>query len=236
MRSRKLDALYEEMRDWACARYDAEVVQRSVQALDPDSQLFILSEAYARTQVRLTGVNWFDERGKMGQSGKYLDQILRCVGYTVYPPSELELRQGKIRVREPDLRTVYTADIFPAFPPGGGAPSPAMIADALYHRFLVRQLEIVRPKVLLLLGRHSYATFHTYLLGEPTKTKISDAFLSLSPATALTEYEGARVVPFLHPSPQSGTFSRWFSRSRRALCEQPQIRALSEALSAGPDR
>lgn len=236
MRSRKLDALYEEMRDWACARYDPEVVQRSVQALDPGSELFVLSEAYARTQVRLTGVNWFDERGSIGPSGKYLDQILRCVGYTVYPPSELRLRLGKVRAREPSLRTVYTADIFPAFPPGGGAPSAAMIADAVYHGFLARQLEILRPKVLLLLGRHSYATFHAYLLGEPAKTKISDAFLSLSPATALIEYEGARVVPFLHPSPQSGTFSRWFSRSRRTLCEQPQIRALLETLSAGPNR
>ena len=57
MRLLKLEALYEEMRDWACARYDADVVQRSVEALDPNSQRFVLSEAYARTQVRLTGVN-----------------------------------------------------------------------------------------------------------------------------------------------------------------------------------
>jgi hypothetical protein len=61
MRLLKLEALYEEMQDWARARYDA---QRSVEALDPNSQLFVLSEAYARTQVRITGVNWFDERGK----------------------------------------------------------------------------------------------------------------------------------------------------------------------------
>ena len=114
MRLLQLEALYDEMRDWARARYDASVVQRSVEALDLDCQLFIRSEAYARTQVRLTGVNWFDERGKIGQSGGYLDQILRCVGYTVYPPSELRLRLGKIRAREPNLRTVYTADIFPA--------------------------------------------------------------------------------------------------------------------------
>ena len=229
----KLEALYEEMRDWACARYDADVVQRSVEALDSDSQLFVLSEAYARTQVRLTGVNWFDERGQLGPAGRYLDQILRCVGYTVYPPSELSLRLGRIPARQPNLRTVYTADIFPALPPGGGAPSPGMIADAIYHRFLIRQLEILRPKVLLLLGRHSYATFHARLLGVPTKTKISHTFRSLSPTTALTKYEGALVVPFLHPSPQSGTFSQWFSRSRRTLCEQPQVRALSEALHSG---
>lgn len=98
-----------------------------------------------------------------------------------------------------------------------------MIADAVYHRFFVRQLEIMRPKVLLLLGMHSYATFHEYLLGKHAKTKLSEAFHSLSPTVVLTNYEGARVVPFLHPSPQSGTFSQWSRRSRGALCEQPHV-------------
>jgi hypothetical protein len=57
------------------------------------------------------------------------------------------------------------------------------------------------------------------------------AFSSLSPSTELAEYNGALVMPFLHPSPQSGTFSKWFKERRSMLCEQPQVRALSAALT-----
>src|SRR3954468_150458 len=66
--------------------------------------------------------------------------------------------------------------------------------------FLIREFEILQPKVVLLLGQHSYTAFNTYLLQEPTG-KISEEFSRLSPSTHLSIYQGAAIIPLLHPSP-----------------------------------
>ena len=219
------------MWEWANTKYDRHLVKRKVEAVDPDSRLFIVGEAYARSQVRLTGINWFDERGTLGPSGKNLDVILRCLRYTVHPPRSVRLPRGSVQPKDGALTTVYTTDVLPCHPPSGGAPNPAMISGALERGFLAREFEILKPKVVLLLGKHSYESFHTHILQTATVGSISMAFSSLSPSTELAEYNGALVMPFLHPSPQSGTFSKWFKERRSMLCEQPQVRALSAALT-----
>jgi uracil-DNA glycosylase len=82
LRSTRLAALaelYDEIWEWAHTKYDRHLVKRKVEAVDPDSRLFIVGEAYARNQDRLSGINWFDEQGTLGPSGKNLDVILRCL-------------------------------------------------------------------------------------------------------------------------------------------------------------
>ena len=39
-----------------------------------------------------------------------------------------------------------------------------MVTDALKQRFLARELEILQPRVILLLGKESYTAFYTHLL------------------------------------------------------------------------
>ena len=221
-----LAELYDEIWEWANTKYDRHLVKRKVEAVDPDSRLFIVGEAYARNQVRLTGINWFDERGTLGPSGKNVDVILRCLRYTVHPPRAVRLLRGSVQPKDGGLTTIYTTDVFPCYPPGGGTPTPAMISDALKQRFLTREFDILRPEVILLLGRPSYTAFYTHLLGTAPQVNISTKFRALSPSTGLDEYRGALVVPFLHPSPQSGIFSKWFKASRSTLCQQPQVQAL----------
>jgi uracil-DNA glycosylase len=205
-------------------------VKRKVEAVDPDSHLFIVGEAYARNQVRLSGINSFDERETLGPSGKNLDVILRCLRYTVHPPRSVHLPRGSVQPKDGGLTTICTTDVFPCSPSSGGAPNPAMIGGALERGFLAREFDILEPKVVLLLGKHSYESFHTHVLRTAKVGSIWVAFSSLSPSTKLAEYSGALVMPFLHPSPQSGTFSKWFKERRSALCKQPQVQALSAAL------
>lgn len=225
-----LAELYEEMAVWARTRYDPGVAQRKIDAVDSKSKLFIVGEAYARNQVRITGVSWFNDQGKLGPSGKNLDKILRCVGYTLYPQRTIQLTRGSVPSRSHKLTTVYTTDIVPCYPPGGGAPSPAMISEALHEQFLVREFELLKPKALLLLGQHSYSTFTSSLLGLTPKT-ISALFTHLSPTTQLPQYQGALIIPFLHPSPASPRFSLWLKRSQTNLCQQAQVQAIATALA-----
>jgi hypothetical protein len=64
-----LDALLDNMHAWARER-DPEVVPRRSDAIDVDSRLFILGEAYAKDHVRKTGVNWIRRDDNIGPAGR----------------------------------------------------------------------------------------------------------------------------------------------------------------------
>jgi hypothetical protein len=66
-----LDALLDDMHAWARER-DPEVVRRRSDAIDVDSRLLIVGEAYAKDQVRKTGVNWIRRDGSIGPAGTNL--------------------------------------------------------------------------------------------------------------------------------------------------------------------
>jgi uracil-DNA glycosylase family 4 len=68
-----------------------------------------------------------------GRSGKLLDEML-----------------GSIKL---DREKVYIANLVKDRPPENRDPSPAEIA--LYVPFLDRQVEIIQPRVIVMLGRHS---------------------------------------------------------------------------------
>lgn len=75
-----------------------------------------------------------DERGEpfVGQAGKLLDAMLNAVG----------LARG---------RNVYIANVLKSRPPGNRDPRPEEVAACL--PFLERQIELIRPRVILALGR-----------------------------------------------------------------------------------
>lgn len=75
-----------------------------------------------------------DRRGEpfVGRAGRLLDAMLRAIGLT----------------RESN---VYIANILKSRPPGNRDPRPEEVAACL--PYLLRQIELVRPKVLLAVGR-----------------------------------------------------------------------------------
>jgi uracil-DNA glycosylase family 4 len=79
-----------------------------------------------------------DARGEpfVGQAGKLLDNMLAAVGLT---------RQGATP------QSVYIANVLKCRPPGNRNPEPAEVASCA--PFLQRQIELVRPKLILVMGR-----------------------------------------------------------------------------------
>jgi uracil-DNA glycosylase len=226
----QLRQLYEEKREWG-KRLDPQVVQRNVEATDWESRLAIVSVAYAKDQVSRTGVNWINPQGQLGQAARSLEQILQCVGYSVRPPITIRLNGRNIEPRKPEFKTVYTTDIVPCCPPSGAKPSPQLVQEALKQQFLERELHIIRPQVILLLGGVSYKAFYERILKKSPTGKISDIFAKLSPSTKLDRWIERIVVPFLHPSGQNSAFTSWFSRFRSRLSEAPQVQSLAVALN-----
>jgi len=231
VRCARLAELYAEIWEWGRTKYDDAVVKKKVDVVDPNSRLFLVGEAYAKRQVRLTGINWFDKKEELGPAGSNLQLVLGCLGYTVRPPAPVRIQDRWIQPRENGLRTAYTTDIFPCHPPSGGAPSGREIADALEQGFLLRELEILRPKVILLLGDKGYRAFYKNVLQRNAKESISDAFKGLGSRSRFEVYRGATVIPFFHPSPANGHFMPWLNKVGESLCETPQIKAIGNTLA-----
>jgi DNA polymerase len=68
-----------------------------------------------------------------GRSGKLLDELLASIGM--------------------DRKSVYVTNLVKDRPPGNRDPEPNEIS--LYGTFLERQIDILKPKVIATLGRHS---------------------------------------------------------------------------------
>src|SRR5260370_13721319 len=86
--------------------------------INPFADLVVIGEAVGPDTLRRSGVNYFRLDGCLGKSGNNLEEILRSVGLTLFPPQEVTLRSGAViegghrEVRQ----TVYCTDLCPEYP------------------------------------------------------------------------------------------------------------------------
>ncbi|MBX3621493.1 MAG: uracil-DNA glycosylase [Rhizobacter sp.] len=73
----------------------------------------------------------------VGKSGQLLDNMLRAVGLT--------------RGEAPPAQQVYIANTVKCRPPGNRNPEPAELAQC--EPFLIRQIALVKPRIILAMGR-----------------------------------------------------------------------------------
>ena len=233
---RRLRRIYAAMRRWGG---DQESAKRIVQAVDPSAKLLVVAEAVGPRTLRLSGVNYFDTHGRLGATGRYLDRILEHVGYTVYPPREVRLGNGAILPGASDGRkTGYFTDICPVFPGHAGArdrskrilaPGRKLVGSAVERQFLKQELAIIKPRVILLLGHWAYEAFYTHFLEGQVSPSLSSLVVRIHKAE-LSEYQGAVVIPFFHPSPANLRFVRWFSSFSRSPKKSTLTRVLQKHL------
>jgi hypothetical protein len=90
---RSLQRIYAEIGVW---NRDRETVPRIMAALNPCADLAIVGEAVGPKTLRFSGVNYFRLDGRLGDTGRYLDEMLSPLGFTVYPPSDVTLAGGAV--------------------------------------------------------------------------------------------------------------------------------------------
>lgn len=129
---------------------------------NPDAEVVFVGEAPGKKE---------DETGRpfVGASGRFLDKMLEA--------ADLERDD------------VYITNIVKYRPPNNRDPSTSEKSEFL--PYLIRQLEIIKPRAVLTLGRHSGAVFLPDLVisrdhGQPHGVKIGDSHLL--------------VVPLYHPA------------------------------------
>lgn len=97
---------------------------------NPDADWMIVGEAPGMNEDRLG-------EPFVGKAGQLLDLMLRAIGLT--------------RDADTTARQVYIANSLKCRPPGNRNPLPDELARC--EPFLVRQIELVRPRVILAMGR-----------------------------------------------------------------------------------
>ncbi len=138
-----------------------------------------------------------DREGKpfVGQAGKLLNNMLHAIGLTrTYPledaKKETDEPTGKehkelalpLQTKQP----IYIANILKCRPPGNRDPLPDEVAKC--EPYLQRQLALVRPKLILALGRIAAQSL--------LKTKATISSLR----GRIHDYEGIPVIVTYHPA------------------------------------
>jgi len=127
----KLDALQQEI---LAANVCPELAQQATQLVmgggNPDADIVLIGEAPGKKE---------DEQGLpfVGASGRFLNEMLDTAGL----------------VRS----DVYITNIVKYRPPNNRDPSP--VEKQTFWPYLMRQLDIIQPRVIITLGRHSGAAF-----------------------------------------------------------------------------
>ena len=80
----------------------------------------------------------------VGKSGQLLDNMLRAIGLGRAQPQGVDADAAA-------ARQVYIANTIKCRPPGNRNPEPEELARC--EPFLIRQLQLVQPKIILAMGR-----------------------------------------------------------------------------------
>jgi uracil-DNA glycosylase family 4 len=125
---------------------------------NPDAQVLFIGEAPGRNE---------DETGKpfVGAAGKFLGELLESIG-----------------LKRED---VYITSILKYRPPKNRDPKPEEKAE--FWPYLQAQLEVIQPKVIVTLGRHSTNCF------------LPDLQIGKAHGVA-TQWQGYTILPLYHPA------------------------------------
>jgi DNA polymerase len=126
---------------------------------NPNADLMFVGEAPGADE---------DEQGVpfIGRAGQLLTKIIEAIGLT--------------------RDDVYIANVIKCRPPGNRNPEPDEIAEC--EPFLLRQIESIRPRVIVALG--TFAA-HALLRTDAPISKLRGTF---------HEYHGAKLLPTFHPA------------------------------------
>ena len=133
------------------------------------AEIMFVGEAPGRTEAE-TG------RPFCGAAGRVLDELLKSIGI--------------------ERKDVYITNVVKDRPPNNRDPLPEEIA--LYAPFLDRQIEIIKPKIVVALGRHSMKYLFEKFGLEPGLLSISKIHGSVFDAAS--PHGKIKVVPMYHPA------------------------------------
>jgi len=190
--------------------FDTSKQPRRSEASPATSALFIVSQALAAGTQCLSGVPFFAPDGTLPDTGRRLEGFLNKLGFTLYPANKVVLPKGVIAPGPIGLRQAYNSEIIQCFPGrhngrrGDKFPEKAA-RQCLDQHFLLEEISLVRPRVILLLGtRAAHHFFRRYAADAPHPVRLRENLNAVRDGAPLSRFTIAgteqAVVPLIHPS------------------------------------
>jgi uracil-DNA glycosylase family 4 len=217
--------LYSEIHNChICPKMDNYKMLRNIESVDKNTTVFILSQALAEKQLRKTGVNFFKEDGEAGKTGVLLENFLNQFNQTIYPPKVIVLANGnKIRKGDSKYQSVYNTEINQCYPGkgrkrGDRMPEKDEILRCINTGFLFSEIKIIKPKIILLMGRQSTQTFYKYILQKNNKLSLTALINQIILENKIPEVEifGNKIsyLPIQHASGVNPNFAPMCNNER----------------------
>ncbi len=195
-----------------CPSVKTSETQRVSTVLSSAIDTVVVSQSPAQDFVRRSGVQCFAMSARLGTTGTNFEKYLNRFGRTLFPPRPVRLASGAtVRAAEPPFRSVYYTDLLKCFPgkrskgQGDRALLESEVTNCWDHGFLIAELEIVRPRLVLLMGKESWTAFARRLLVSNPRPPTIESVLDLVsntgtlPRTNLGDLEFA-YLPVHHSS------------------------------------
>jgi uracil-DNA glycosylase family 4 len=196
----KIQHIFKEIYATNICGDDPRKVPRNIEKTNIDADVMIIAEAMAPGQVRLSGVNYFFPDGKIGSTGKNLEKFLNKFDRTVYPDKK---------------NCIYHTEIVHSFPGYTykaskktiRKPTSKEILLSIKTNILEREIDVIKPKVILLMGNTAYKTFYRYFLELPPTENLTKEIERISDTGEFHKYKDIPVFPIQHASGANPRFN-----------------------------
>ncbi|MCK9369068.1 uracil-DNA glycosylase family protein [Candidatus Dojkabacteria bacterium] len=204
-KKQKFINLFDEIYKTNVCSKDLLKVKRNIGYTNIHSKVMIIGEALAPNSARVSGINYFHKDGTIGNTGKNLEKFLNPLGYTVYPQRS---------------NTVYHTEIvnsFPGYIEKNGKriirkPTKKEITESLKTRILEKEISLLNPRLIILMGSTSYKTFCEYFLKQKKIQNLSSKVLDILKTKKLDKFKEIQILPIQHPSGANPRFSQMLSQ------------------------
>ena len=214
----QLRELYDEIQHCdVCPQMNGVKSLRLIKAVNTESDVFIISQALAADQLRFSGVNFFTIDGELGSTGCNLEKFLNKFNRTVFPYQEVKLTSGAvIRGADYNLKSVYNTEIAQCYPgpnkngTGDREPEPNEIGNCVNQKFIIREIELIKPKLLLLMGKAARDSFFQNILHSTFPENLSDHISQIVKNNMIPHYPISDTTAYIMPIQHASGMNRLF--------------------------
>lgn len=199
-KTQRLEKIFDRIFQTNVCGPDNKKVRRKTSNVNLNADLMVIAEAIAPSQVRLSGISYFHKDGKVGSTGRNFEKLLKEINRTIYPNYD---------------NTIYHTEIVHSFPgyiikndkKQIKKPTQEQIRDSIQTRILQDEIDLIRPKLILLMGKTAYMTFYKYLLNKSPQQTLNRIIEEISKTSNFDSYRNIPIIPIQHAS---GSNPRYF--------------------------
>jgi len=173
------------------------------------SRIMLVGQALGASTQRLSGLPYTKKDFTLSNTGHNLDRFLNLFRYTIDSNNHAN-----------GYQYAYSSDIVQCYPgkpescKGDRKPNKLEILNCFDRDFLSKEISVIEPKLILLMGRASRDSFYEYFIQMEYPFSLSEHIDEIADREHASKYEGVAVIPIQHPSGANPNFRQMFKNKK----------------------